>query len=362
MAKKNLFQKKKIQDTKDSGFGNYDEGVGGGGSPEAKDPNQRAPGVNSDYRKQNNDTMQPRTSDGKFTYKSVNGQSINPEYGPSRGKTVNPLLTGGENGVMIEDVEKQFASQSGKYWDKYKDKWYHKGGEFVTSGDFKVRVAGEAIWNVAKRKYDSVKGEFANESSVFNETKKGRPSLEEKAAKQQAQASGEEQAVINQNTGGIKLKPGVVIQPPVQQPPVQQPTPQPGAQVGNTPVIPSNVGRTSTQPTVNVANSSVSDITNADYTPKYTDDDISQARSILIEKGFTDDEIASFDSLSPKEKDAYIDKYFGDDEDETSTETSSETSSATTDDSSNQPSVNKENSKEEDSEVVKKIKQMGFSN
>lgn len=359
MAKKNLFQKKKIQDTKDSGFGNYDEGVGGGGSPNGpSQPSDHGHGVNSDYRQENNDTMQPRTNDGKFTYKSVNGQSINPKYGPSRGKTVNPLLTGGENGIMIEDVEQQFAGQSGKYWDKYKDKWYHKGGEFITSGDFKVRVAAETIWNVAKRRYDSVKGEFTNESSVFNETKKGRHSKEENAAIQKALASNEEQAVINQNTGGIKLKPGVVIQPPVQQPPVQQPTPQPGAQVGNTPVIPSNVGKTSTQPTVNVANSSVSDIINADYTPKYTDDDISQVRSILKEEGFTDDEITSFDSLSPKEKDSYIDKYFGDDEDETSTETSS----ATSDDSSNQPSANKKNSKEEDSEVVKKIKQMGFSN
>ena len=240
MAKNKAFQKKKIQDTKDSGFGQYQEGVGGGSSPEAKDPNQRAPGVNSDYRKQNNDTMQPRTDDGKFTYKSVNGQSIDPKYGPSRGKTVNPLLTGGENGVKIEDVETQFANNSGAYWDKYKDKWYTKGGEVVTTGDFKTRVAADTVWNVAKRKYDTVKGEFEGESSVFEETKKGRSSKEESAAKQQAQASGEEQAVINQETGAIKTKPGTppMVAPTPTPKPTPRPQPTPGATPGSTPIAP----------------------------------------------------------------------------------------------------------------------------
>lgn len=241
------FQKKKIQDTENSGFGNYQEAVGGGGSPKAKDPNQRAPGVNSDYRKQNNDTMQPRTGDGKFTYKSVNGQSIDPKYGPSRGKTVNPLLTGGENGIKIEDVETDFANQSGTYWNKYKDKWYTKGGEIVTSGDFKVRVAAETIWNVAKRRYDSVKGEFEGESSVFDETKKGRPGAEENAAKQKAQATGTEQAVLNQDTKAIKTKPGTPPMTPPMVAPIPKPVPalainpqpQPGAVSGSTPFAPS---------------------------------------------------------------------------------------------------------------------------
>lgn len=347
MANKN-FQKKKIQDTEGSGFGDYQEGVGGGASPEEKNPNQRAPGVNSKYRQQNNDTMQPRTDDGKFTYKSVNGHSIDPKYGPSRGKTVNPLLTGGENGIKIEDVEKDFANQSGKYWDKYKDKWYTKGGEVVTSGDFKTRVAGEAVWDVAKRSYDEVTGEFQSESSVFSETKKGRRSKEENAARQKALASGEEQAVINQSTGGIKVKPGVVIQPPV-----VQPKPQPGAQPGNTPVIPAG-GTPGAQPgispSMNVATTSASDIENADYTPKYSNDDISQARDILKEQGFTDDELADFDSLSPKEMDDYIDKYFGEEDEDAST---------AQDASSNSPSSKEQ--PEEDSEAIKKIKKMGFS-
>ena len=376
MAKNKAFQKKKIQDTDGSGFGKYQEGVGGGGSPEAKDPQQRAPGVNSDYRKENNDTMQPRTEDGKFTYKSVNGQSIDPKYGPSRGKTVNPLLTGGENGVKIEDVETQFANKSGSYWNKYKDSWYQKGSEIVTAGDFKVRVAAETIWNVANRSYNEVTGEFGGEiefehslgsgktkkgqgtsgvgeRETFAETKKGRPGKEESAAKQKAQASGSEQGVISQSTGGLKLKPGTVVQPPV-----VQPKPQPGAKPGNTPVVPIG-GTTGAQPGVspsaNVATASANDIVNADYTPKYSDDDISQARDILKEQGFTDDELADFDSLSPKEKDNYIDKYFGEEEEE---EVSAEAATAQ-DASSNPPSS--EEQPEEASEAVKKIKKMGFS-
>ena len=230
MANKN-FTKKKIQDTENSNFGNYQEGVGGGGSPEPKNPAQRAPGVNSEYREENNDTMQPRTDDGKFTYKSVNGKSIDPKYGPSRGKTVNPLLTGGENGIKIADVEKEFSSESGAYWDKYKDKWYRKGGEVVTGGDFKVRVAAEAVWNVAKQAYNEVTGEFggniefehqlgsgnvkkgkgtdgAAEAETFANTKKGRRGQEEKAAVAQAKSAGDENAVIANTSGGIKVKPG----------------------------------------------------------------------------------------------------------------------------------------------------------
>ena len=354
MASKN-FQKKKIQDTEDSNFGNYEEGVGGGGSPKPKNPTQRAPGVNSNYRSSNNDTMQPRTNDGKFTYKSVNGKSIDPKYGPSRGKTVNPLLTGGENGVMIEDVEEQFASQSGAYWNKYKDKWYQKGSEMVLGNvgkDWHTRVAGEAVWNVAKRRYDSVKGEFESESHVFDETKKGAPSNAAKAAKQKAEATGEEQAVIDPNTGGMRLKPGVAIKPPSSQP-------QPGANAGNTPVVPT--GGNGIQPGSTV---SASDIMNADYTPKYSDDDISQARNILKEGGLSDSELADFDNLSPKEKDAYIDEHFNEvDEEETATteENVDAEDKVTTDNTPSNPSSKKDKNKKEDSETIKKIKNMGFT-
>ena len=208
------FQKKKIEETQGSGFGQYKEGVGGGSSPKPGEKREYGkPGVNSEHRKNNNDTMQARTSDGKFTYKSVNGESIDPKYGPSRGKTVNPLLTGGKNGVKISDVEQEFSAESGSYWNKFKDKWYTKGGEMALSDEkgkkWTVRVAGEAIWEIAKRRYDKVKGEFESESKTFEEVRKGRLGKEEQAAKQQAQKSGSEQAVLDQASGGIKLKPGM---------------------------------------------------------------------------------------------------------------------------------------------------------
>lgn len=360
MANKN-FQKKKIQDMEGSNFGNYDEGTGGGGSPKPRSPAQRAPGVNSEYRQENNDTMQPRTSDGKFTYKSVNGKSIDPKYGPSRGTTVNPLLTGGENGIQISDVENQFANESGEYWDKYKDKWYRKGGEIVLADDIKVHVAAEAIWNVARRSYNEVTGEFGGdialshelgdgstkvslgrsgdaESETFATTKKGRPSLAAKRAQQQAASSGEDTYVIDPSSGGIRIKPkqGVQLQPPSAQPP------QPGATGGNTPIIPSG---DDTQPTssTNVMTTSLSDIENADYTPKYSDNEFAQVKQAMKEAGFTDEEIADFDNLSPKAKDDYIDAHFGEDEEEEATP------------------VDTEPEKEEDSETIKKIKKMGFT-
>ena len=231
------YQKKKIQETENSGFGKYQEGVGGGASPEPGDPSKHGHGVNSDHRKANNDTMQPRTNDGKFTYKSVNGESIDPKYGPSRGKTVNPLLTGGENGIKISDVEQEFYNQSGALWDKYKDKWYQKGSEYALMSQgskhkegFATRVAGEAIWEVAKRRYDKVKGEFTGESKVFSQGKKGARTAEEQAAHQKAAQTGEEQAVIDQSSGAIKLKPGTPKTLPT---PPSAPTPRP--QSGNKP-------------------------------------------------------------------------------------------------------------------------------
>lgn len=376
MASKN-YQKKKIQDMEDSGFGDYQEEVGGGASPSARNPSQRAPGVNSNYRKNNNDTMQPRTDDGKFTYKSVNGKSINPKYGPSRGKTVNPLLTGGENGVLIEDVEKDFANKSGTYWNKYKDKWYQKGSEVVTTGDFKTHVAAEAIWEIAKKRYNKVNGEFNGESKVFDETKKGRRTAEEKAAQQQAKATGEEQGVISSQTGGLKVKPGITLQPPVpSNNPTPKPTPAPRTNpttpgvnptpktnptnTGVNPTTPGNSSNNSGQSSSNVNTTNVNNIVNADYTPRYSDDDINQVISILKENGFTDDEISSFNSLSPKEKDDYIDKYFGEDDSSDNTSPSDNTNSSNSGSSNSQPSK-EENKKEEDSEAIKKIKAMGFS-
>lgn len=162
-------------------FGEYGENVGGGESPHPKDPNKRAPGVNSSHRREYNDTQQPRTDDGKFTYKSANGKKINPKYGPSRGKTVNPVLTGGKNGVYIDDVKEEFEQKEGDYWDKYRGQWYDVMSEAVKREkkfEWHTHVAADAIWNVAKE-FDTKLGEFKGESTVFDEIKKGRRSAEE---------------------------------------------------------------------------------------------------------------------------------------------------------------------------------------
>ena len=292
------FQKKKIQDFENSNFGNYKEGVGGGGSPQPGDPSKHGHGVNSDHRKANNDTMQPRTNDGKFTYKSVNGQSIDPKYGPSRGKTVNPLLTGGENGIKISDVEQEFSAQSGAIWDKFKDKWYQKGSEYMLlsqgkghKADWSTRVAGEAIWEVAKERYDKVKGEFQGESKIFEEAKKGKLGKEEQAAKQLAQSTGKEQAVIDQPSGAIKVKPGTVINKIL-----SSPTPTP------TSISPSTFagrGIPNNQNSVGIgasANVGASPITNPNFRKKtetsvsapqlkHSKEQLQSLRNILIQKG-----------------------------------------------------------------------------
>ena len=199
---------KKIQDTEGSNFGNYQESTGGGTPFEAGNSNTRTTRENGKKRQADNPTTnQPRTNDGKFTYKSVNGQSIDPKYGPSRGKTVNPLLTGGENGIKIDDVEQQFGSQSGSYWDKYKDKWHQAGGKVVTEG-LKTKISAQEIWNLAKKKYDTVKGEFEGESENWK-TKTGSKSAAEKAAIEKVQATGQQQNPIDVNTGAIETKGGM---------------------------------------------------------------------------------------------------------------------------------------------------------
>lgn len=199
---------RKIQDTEGGNFGNYKEATGGGHPFEHGNSNTRTTRENGKTREaENPTTSQPRTDDGKFTYKSANGKSIDPKYGPSRGKTVNPLLTGGENGVMIEDVEKGFKSQSGSYWDKYKDKWFTKGGKVVTQG-LSTKVSAQTIWALAKQKYDVVKGEFEGESENWS-TKGGKKSAAEKEAIQKVKATGEQQYAIDKATGAIETKGGM---------------------------------------------------------------------------------------------------------------------------------------------------------
>lgn len=235
-AKKHIV--KKMQDTEglNTGFGEYKEATGGGTPFEKGNSNTRTTRENGKKREaQNPTTKQPRTGDGKFTYKSVNGQSINPEYGPSRGVTVPPTLTGGVNGIKIDDVEEQFSKKSGAYWDKWKDHFYTVGGKVVTEG-LSTKISGKAVWNQAKEynsdlgEYDSIVGKsFEGKGEQANwTTKTGTKSQAEKAAIQKAHDSKQQQNVISAKHGGIetlgeaKKKLEKVIESKKQAAPVQE--------------------------------------------------------------------------------------------------------------------------------------------
>ena len=209
---------KRMQDTEglNTGFGEYDEYTGGGHPFKAGDSNTRTTRENGKLREQENagKTEQPRTGDGKFTYKSVNGQSIDPKYGPSRGVTVPPTLTGGENGIKIADVERDFKAQSGAYWDKYKDKWYNVGGMVVTKG-LSTKVSRAAVWHMAQE-YDKTLGQYRMhtkdgmkyEDEQWENKGAGRPTQDERSAKDAARKTKQQQNVMDSKSGGIKTKPG----------------------------------------------------------------------------------------------------------------------------------------------------------
>ena len=68
----------------------------------------------------------------------------------------------------------------------------------------------------------------------------------------------------------------------------------------------------------------------------------------MKQAGFTDDDISDFENLSPKEKDDYIDTYFGEEEE---TE-----APAVPEDNASEPEEKEEN----EDEAEKKLKEMGF--
>lgn len=343
-----MADKKKIQDIEDSGFGKYDE-LNGGGTPVGGifgGENGRvgwAKRGSPGHRE-----AQPRTEDGKFTYSSVNGKSLSPESDPTRGKTVNPLLTGGKNGVLIEDVEKEFGEKSGKIWDEYKDKWYQKGGEYVLS-DLKTHVSAKAIWQVARGSYDSVKGEFQGESATFDKIKSGKKSAEEKAAKQKAEATGEEQAVMAKE-GGIKVAPGTIQAKTYVKPTIAKTAPE------KSPVIPTGES-VSEEEKKEVSSESagptkieVKNIANEPFgkSGKYT---VGQAEAVKEEiKKQLGDEFDEED-WDDEAIESFIDSNGGEAlfvKEEKAEEKKEETPEAKPEE-------------EEDSETIKKIKKMGFS-
>lgn len=232
MAKK--FKKMaSIKDTEGGNFGGYKE-YNGGGSPKGGIWGGANGRVGWDERKKQGEVSegehrdeQPRTKDGKFTYNSVNGKETKYD---GRGETVNPLLTGGENGVYIKDVDKrgkthsgvetQFKNKAGELYDKYKGKWHPAGGMKVTKEGKKytIKIAANDVWELAKYRFDIKTGEFAgkfnkrkgidvkSESEQFAQTKKGAPGTAGTIAKKEAKKTGEEQYVKDMAGGIAKFK------------------------------------------------------------------------------------------------------------------------------------------------------------
>ena len=204
------FKKITIKDTENSNFGNYDE-ANGGGTPRGGVWGGRSGRVGWQEREDSGDLPegahreeQPRTADGKFTYNSVNGKETKYD---GRGKTVNPLLTGGENGIKIDDVKSQFSAKSGNLYDKYSGKWYQKGSEKITKQGkkFVTKISSDDVWEIAKYSFDISKGEFGGEGKAFEQSKSGRSNKEEIAAKGLAQKTNQEQ-FVKTDTGSIKIK------------------------------------------------------------------------------------------------------------------------------------------------------------
>ena len=220
MAKSNFKKMTSIKDTEGGNFGHYDEHKGGG-TPRGGVWGGKNGRVGWDEREKSGELPQnahredqPRTNDGKFTYNGVNGKETKYE---SRGETVNPLLTGGENGVKIEDAKKEFADKQGSIYDKYKGKWYQKGSKAVSKegSKYKVKIAANDIWEIARASFDLKTGGFLSEDQAFSETKAGRHSKEEKTAIQEAKKAKAAQ-FVKSGTGGIaqvaNAQPGTKVQ------------------------------------------------------------------------------------------------------------------------------------------------------
>lgn len=211
MAKSN-FKKISIKDTEGGNFGNYEEGKGGG-TPRGGVWGGKSGRVGWDERDKSGELPQgahreeqPRTKDGKFTYNSVNGKETKYE---SRGETVNPLLTGGKNGVKIEDAKKEFSDKSGSLYDQYKDKWYQKGSELIQKEGrkYKVSISANDIWEIARVSFNVQKGGFEYEAENFDKAKKGRRSNPELISIKEAKKNKGETFVTDAQ-GGIKMKAG----------------------------------------------------------------------------------------------------------------------------------------------------------
>lgn len=132
--------KKYVKDVQKEGkFGHYMTGTGGG------EPIPAGKKMSTEKR----DPDQPRSSDGKFTYNSVNGKplkDISKSHGHSRGTTIPPTLTGGKNGIHYysdsthEHIVKGGQDALEKFTSLTVADAYRKGDRIVTF-DGKIAIA-----------------------------------------------------------------------------------------------------------------------------------------------------------------------------------------------------------------------------
>ena len=122
-------------------FGHYKTGTGGGEPIPA----------GKKWSTEKRDPDQPRTSDGKFSYNSINGKplkEISKVHGHSRGTTIPPTLTGGVNGVHYysdsshEHIVKGGQDALEKYTSLTFENAYRKGDKLI-GFDGKVAIASK---------------------------------------------------------------------------------------------------------------------------------------------------------------------------------------------------------------------------
>lgn len=196
-----------IAKTKDGNFGKYEENTGGGEVVHADSKGSRGAWERGGKKEKREDS-QPRTADGKFTYNSANGKplkEISKVNGKSRGTTVNPVLTGGVNGVHFKHTS--YNTEKDRFdtekWKKWADEhnWYNRGTEIV-GYDGKIKLAPERLEVLAQEyidgkfgyyKYDKYGNKKGTETEDVKDwsSKPGRHADEEKSAIERAKTKGE---------------------------------------------------------------------------------------------------------------------------------------------------------------------------
>lgn len=210
--------KKDPRKDNESGFGEYKEAPGGGtpvGKGTKHPEGAGRGGYNNAGRPGHRESDQPRTEDGKFTYNAVNGKElkeISKVDGHSRGTTIPPTLTGGENGhqYYADKDHKEILEGAESGAPGYT--LFEKNAELVGK-DWKIKLASrdfvesmqEYVVNEKGKEwaekhgmdakyFDGLKsgkfGEFKDTDTEKMKSKVGRHGAEEKAAIAEAKKEG----------------------------------------------------------------------------------------------------------------------------------------------------------------------------